>query len=95
MQGKLQVQIKHAKNFSIKNFGPLTPPLKFFMLGLSPEFSKGKEAPNIKNLRGQGSLAGGGGLGQGFHAKFFVFMPFFDCLKVSEDSILISFYFPR
>ena len=34
-----KAQIKHTKNFSIKNFGtPKTPPLKFFMFGLFPVF---------------------------------------------------------
>ena len=37
---------------------------------------KGKKAPNIKNLQGLGA-PWRGGLGGGFLAKFFMFMPFF------------------
>ena len=43
-----QVQERHAKKFSIKNFG----------------YFEGKEAPNRKNSRGQESLGGGGGSGR-------------------------------
>ena len=67
---------KHAKKFSIKNFGtPKTPPLD----SLCGPFScilKGKEAPNIKNLRGQGYLGGGVWEG-GFLPEFFISMPSF------------------
>ena len=60
---EVEAQIKHINNFSIKNFGPLRPPppkkktilyvWAFFL------YFEGKEAPNIKNLRGQGSLRRG------------------------------------
>ena len=40
---------------------------------------RGKEAPNAKNLRGEGSL--GGGSERGFLAKFFMFMLFFRGLR--------------
>ena len=36
---------------------------------------RGQEAPNIKNLRAQGCLGRGGGLGGGFLAKVFMFVP--------------------
>ena len=56
-----KAQIKHIKNFSIKNFGPpKTPPQNSLCLGFSC-ILKGKEPPNIKNLRGQGVPFGGGG----------------------------------
>ena len=56
-----QVQIKHTKNFSIKNFAaPKTPPSKFFMFGLFPLF-EGKRGPQTEWIsKGQGSLGGSG-----------------------------------
>ena len=59
-----QVQIKHAKKFSIKNLGaPKNPPRP--RNSLCRPFScilKGRDAPNIKNLRRQASLGGGSGV---------------------------------
>ena len=72
-----KAQIKHTKNFSIKNFGPKNPPSEFLYVWAFPCVLKGKEAPNIKNLKGSWAFWGGGGLGGGFLAKFFMFMPFF------------------
>ena len=61
----------------MKNFGPpKTPPPEILYFGAFSSILKGKEAPNIKNLWGQGPL-GGGGLGRGVLAKLFMFMPFF------------------
>ena len=54
-----KAQIKHIKNFSIKNFGPPKTPQILYVWVFSC-ILKGKEPPNIKNLRGQGSLLGGG-----------------------------------
>ena len=68
----IQVQRKHPKKFCIKNVpGPQDPPLEILYVGLFP-ILKGKEAPNIKNLRGQGSPEEGG-----FLPKFLMFMLFF------------------
>ena len=51
---------KHVKKFSIKNFwAPKTPPPRNSLRPFSC-ILKGKEVPNIKNLRGRGSLWGGG-----------------------------------
>ena len=56
-----KAQIKHTKNFSIKNFGaPKTPPSEILYVWAFPCVLKGKETPNIKNLKGSwGPLAGG------------------------------------
>ena len=63
--GFVRCQKKAREDIQHKEFwGPQKPPLRN---SLRRPFScslKGKEAPNIKNLRGQGSL-GGGGLGGG------------------------------
>ena len=68
-----KTQIKHIKNFSIKDFGPpMTPPPEILYVWAFSCILKGKEAPNIKNLRGPGSLERGGGLGGGCPAKFFM-----------------------
>ena len=59
-------QIKHTKNFSIKNFGaPKTPPLEIFYVWVFSCVLKRKEAPNIKNLRGSGVPWRGGLVGNG------------------------------
>ena len=56
-----KAQIKHTKNFSIKNFGaPKTPPLEILYVWAFSCVLKGKEAPNIKNLQGSWALLGGG-----------------------------------
>ena len=57
---------------------PRPPPFKILCVGLFL-FSEGKEAPNIKDLRGQGPLGGGGvwEQRQRFLPKFFTFMLFF------------------
>ena len=59
------VQKEHAKKFSIKNLGAPqdSPPPRNSLRGPSSSIPKGKEAPNIKNSRGQGSLQGGSGRG--------------------------------
>ena len=50
---QVQQKKRHAKKSKKKSFGaPKTPPLKFL-------YSDGKRDPNIKNLRGEGSLGGG------------------------------------
>ena len=51
---------QHIKNFSIKTFGPQDPPKKILYVWAFSCILKRQEAPNIKNLRGQGSLGGGG-----------------------------------
>ena len=73
MQKKAREEIQH-KEF----WGPQDPPPPFEILyvGLVGSILKGKEAPNIKNSQGQGSLGGEVWKG-GFLPKFFVFMPFF------------------
>ena len=61
----------------MKNFGaPRTPPPPkiLYVWAFSCVFKR-KEAPNIKNLWGSG-VPCGGGLGGGFLAKLFMFMPF-------------------
>ena len=63
-----RAQIKHTKNFSIKNFGaPKTPPpLKFFMFGLFPVFwfNEEKGGPKHKEFTGvRGPFGGGSGRG--------------------------------
>ena len=63
-------QIKHTKNFSIKRFGSPKPPPKILYVWAFSCVLKRKEAPNIKNLRGKGSLEMGSR--RGFLAKFFV-----------------------
>ena len=64
---QIQVQKKHVKNFGIKNFGaPKTPPTRNSLCKPFSCVLKGKKTPNIKNLRGQGSLEGGGSGRGGF-----------------------------
>ena len=55
---QIKAQIKHIKNFSIKNFsmGPLRrPPPKFFMFGLFPVFWR-ERSPKHKEFTGSGVL---------------------------------------
>ena len=76
---------KHAKKFSIKNFGaPKTTPPRNPLCRPFSCMLKGKEAPNTKNLRGQMSFWGGGSGRGGFLPKFYLFMP----LLVPEDSLM-------
>ena len=76
-----KAQIKHIKNFSMKNFGPRrTPPQNCLCLGFSC-ILKGEEAPNIKNLWGQGYL-GGGGFRRGVSGKIVYVYAFFRGLGV-------------
>ena len=61
---------QHAKKFSVKNCrGPQDlPPFKLlYVWGLFSCILKGKEAPNINNLQGQGS--GGGVSGRGVSGR--------------------------
>ena len=56
----LQVQIKHAKNFSRKHFGARKPPApKFFTLAFCLYFD-GKRGPKHKEFCGVRSLLEGG-----------------------------------
>ena len=71
------MQKKHAKKFSIKNFGaPKTPPLEILYVGLLLVF-KGKRGLKHKEFAGSGVPLGGGLGGGGVLPKFFLFMPFF------------------
>ena len=64
------LKINHTKNFSMKKSGPpKTPPLPIM-------YSEGKVGPKHKEFFAvRGPLEEG--LGGGFPAKFFMFMPFF------------------
>ena len=69
-----QVQIKHAKTFSIKNFGalrPPPPPPKFFMFAPFPVFWK-ERRPQPEEFAGSGAPLRVSGRGV-FLVKFFMF----------------------
>ena len=87
-----KAQIKHIKNFSIKNFGPpeAPPPQNFLYVWAFSCILKGKEPPNIKNLRGQGSLLGGGSR-RGISGKILYVYAFFRGLtKWQKESEMSS-----
>ena len=82
---KNQVQVKHAKSFSIRNFGAPKAPPKFFMFGLFPVFW-GKRRPQRKRIEGLGVPWTGGGSGRGVSGEIFYVYPLFQGLKEAAGS---------